>query len=337
MASASPSRRPCSRTAASRCASARKCRELSTEGSDPAQRLRRPGADHAARGDDGRARLRPELHDRRPAAQRTTTTRSTRRPCLGNLPILGALFRSTRFRRDETELVIVVTPYLVQPVIGEPDRAADRRLPQRRRRRSALLIGQEQCQPHRRAAARCRPSRRRAPSRPASAPAAARRRPSRARRRRRRRSAAGAPAAAQQRRRPSPASTSDDRPTLERTTDHVSPHHSRRGLALSASPSPAAPTSRTRCSAGEQSQRLFGPPAGGRAHRLRVRRRHRGRRRLRRRAASGSHAWFDSIDLRYGDRISIDERRLSTPAGARDDVARGRRAIRPAAQPTARR
>ena len=39
-----------------------------------------------------------------------------RAPGLGSLPILGALFRSTRFRRSETELVIVVTPYLVQPV-----------------------------------------------------------------------------------------------------------------------------------------------------------------------------------------------------------------------------
>ncbi|MGZ8312968.1 MAG: type II and III secretion system protein family protein, partial [Allosphingosinicella sp.] len=39
-----------------------------------------------------------------------------RTPFLGNLPILGALFRSNNFRRDETELVIVVTPYLVQPV-----------------------------------------------------------------------------------------------------------------------------------------------------------------------------------------------------------------------------
>lgn len=35
-------------------------------------------------------------------------------PGLGNIPILGALFRSTRFQRSETELVIMVTPYLVQ-------------------------------------------------------------------------------------------------------------------------------------------------------------------------------------------------------------------------------
>lgn len=37
-------------------------------------------------------------------------------PVLGDLPILGALFRSTSFQRNETELVIIVTPYLVEPV-----------------------------------------------------------------------------------------------------------------------------------------------------------------------------------------------------------------------------
>jgi len=37
-------------------------------------------------------------------------------PGLGDIPILGALFRSNGFKRGETELVIVVTPYLVQPV-----------------------------------------------------------------------------------------------------------------------------------------------------------------------------------------------------------------------------
>jgi pilus assembly protein CpaC len=35
---------------------------------------------------------------------------------LGDLPVIGALFRSDRFRRAETELVIIVTPYLVNPV-----------------------------------------------------------------------------------------------------------------------------------------------------------------------------------------------------------------------------
>lgn len=37
-------------------------------------------------------------------------------PGVGDLPILGNLFRSSSFTRGETELVIVVTPYLVQPV-----------------------------------------------------------------------------------------------------------------------------------------------------------------------------------------------------------------------------
>lgn len=37
-------------------------------------------------------------------------------PLLGDLPVLGALFRSNGFKRNETELMIVVTPYLVKPV-----------------------------------------------------------------------------------------------------------------------------------------------------------------------------------------------------------------------------
>ena len=37
-------------------------------------------------------------------------------PGVGDIPILGSLFRSTSFRKGETELVIVVTPYLVNPV-----------------------------------------------------------------------------------------------------------------------------------------------------------------------------------------------------------------------------
>ena len=36
-------------------------------------------------------------------------------PGLGDIPVLGALFRSDRFQRDESELVIIVTPYIVRP------------------------------------------------------------------------------------------------------------------------------------------------------------------------------------------------------------------------------
>jgi pilus assembly protein CpaC len=37
-------------------------------------------------------------------------------PFLGELPILGALFRSSSFQKNETELVIIVTPHLVKPL-----------------------------------------------------------------------------------------------------------------------------------------------------------------------------------------------------------------------------
>lgn len=36
-------------------------------------------------------------------------------PWLGDIPILGALFRSNKFQHNESELVILVTPYLVRP------------------------------------------------------------------------------------------------------------------------------------------------------------------------------------------------------------------------------
>jgi pilus assembly protein CpaC len=37
-------------------------------------------------------------------------------PLLGDIPILGALFRSSSFIKSETELVIIVTPHLVKPL-----------------------------------------------------------------------------------------------------------------------------------------------------------------------------------------------------------------------------
>ncbi len=37
-------------------------------------------------------------------------------PLLGELPILGALFSSKSFQKNETELIIIVTPHLVQPL-----------------------------------------------------------------------------------------------------------------------------------------------------------------------------------------------------------------------------
>ena len=42
-------------------------------------------------------------------------------PGLSNLPIIGALFRSNGFQRNETELVVIITPYLVKPVNNARD------------------------------------------------------------------------------------------------------------------------------------------------------------------------------------------------------------------------
>ena len=37
-------------------------------------------------------------------------------PFLGDIPILGALFRSTRYSNDETELMVIITPKIVRPL-----------------------------------------------------------------------------------------------------------------------------------------------------------------------------------------------------------------------------
>ncbi|HDZ20469.1 hypothetical protein LCGC14_0162300 [marine sediment metagenome] len=47
---------------------------------------------------------------------RSENARSSRVPGLGDLPILGALFRSVRYQRDETDLVVMVTVSFVEPL-----------------------------------------------------------------------------------------------------------------------------------------------------------------------------------------------------------------------------
>lgn len=37
-------------------------------------------------------------------------------PFLGEIPVLGAMFRSTSYQRNETELIVIVTPHLVKPL-----------------------------------------------------------------------------------------------------------------------------------------------------------------------------------------------------------------------------
>jgi pilus assembly protein CpaC len=50
-------------------------------------------------------------------------------PLVGDIPILGALFRSNNYQRDQTELVIVVTPHLVTPRRGYIATPADHFVP----------------------------------------------------------------------------------------------------------------------------------------------------------------------------------------------------------------
>ncbi len=48
--------------------------------------------------------------------QTTSSNDRNQVPWLSDVPILGSLFSSTRYQESETELVIIVTPYLAQPV-----------------------------------------------------------------------------------------------------------------------------------------------------------------------------------------------------------------------------
>jgi pilus assembly protein CpaC len=48
--------------------------------------------------------------------QTNTTSVTDQLPWVGDVPIIGALFRSKSFQQKETELAIIVTPHLVQPI-----------------------------------------------------------------------------------------------------------------------------------------------------------------------------------------------------------------------------
>lgn len=58
-----------------------------------------------------------------------TSTSVNQLPLLGSLPIIGTLFRSTKYQKGETELLIVVTPHLVQPIRPSQVRLPTDRVP----------------------------------------------------------------------------------------------------------------------------------------------------------------------------------------------------------------
>ncbi len=50
--------------------------------------------------------------------QNSSSQSAARMPGMGNVPVLGALFRSSAFKRGQSELVIIVTPVVVKPTTG---------------------------------------------------------------------------------------------------------------------------------------------------------------------------------------------------------------------------
>jgi pilus assembly protein CpaC len=61
---------------------------------------------------------------------KNNTTETVKRfPGLGEIPVLGALFRSSEFQKDQTELMFVVTPRLVKPLAATPRLPTDNHVP----------------------------------------------------------------------------------------------------------------------------------------------------------------------------------------------------------------
>jgi pilus assembly protein CpaC len=63
--------------------------------------------------------------------QNTSQTAADQLPWLGDMPVLGSLFRSAQYQKNETDLVIVVTPHIVRPMspVNEARTPLDNTLP----------------------------------------------------------------------------------------------------------------------------------------------------------------------------------------------------------------
>ena len=88
---------------------------------DPQGRRQHPAASRCRRSPCDRASTTVELRDGESFAiaglfQRKYANTINQIPGAANLPVLGALFRSSDWQRNETELVIIVTPHLTSPV-----------------------------------------------------------------------------------------------------------------------------------------------------------------------------------------------------------------------------
>jgi len=75
--------------------------------------------------------------------QRNMSNVADQIPVLGDIPIIGKLFQSSRYKRNETELVILITPFLMKPTDTPKALAlpAQRTEPTVRRARSSSMTG----------------------------------------------------------------------------------------------------------------------------------------------------------------------------------------------------
>ena len=87
-------------------------------------------------------------------------------PGLGEAPIVGALFRSTEFQNDLTELMFVVTPRLVKPFVRPPVPTDNHVVPSR----ADVILRGEGRKPPARPARQAESARPRSPTRPEGSP-----------------------------------------------------------------------------------------------------------------------------------------------------------------------
>ena len=69
----------------------------------------------------------------------------SRFPGLGEIPVLGMLFRSTEFQKDQTELIFIITPRLIKPIAGPIALPTDNHVEPGRA--DAILMGQAEGKP----------------------------------------------------------------------------------------------------------------------------------------------------------------------------------------------
>lgn len=80
--------------------------------------------------------------------QKSSTDATNAVPGVGELPVIGALFKSNDFQRGESELVIIVTPYLVKPAVNPASLQVPTKSFQPATDLDRILLGRQVSQPN---------------------------------------------------------------------------------------------------------------------------------------------------------------------------------------------